>query len=158
MIGQHLDVNNLIFRTWDRSVSIEWPLFILNRLMGFPWPAGSTWVTRDISPPGSWLAEALIGEALRRCRAKPEASGSWQEGEGSWLLAPPVLFPSEQLGFSTLGRVGSLTAEEMDARALSCGCLSQHQAISHPNRAVLRSPQGLCNKGQKRSLGLQMAP
>lgn len=57
-------------------------------------------------------------------QAKPEAAGSWQEGEESWLLALPVLFPSEQLGLSTLGRVGSLTAEEVDARALSCAVLA----------------------------------
>lgn len=79
-------------------------------------------------------------------------------GRGELVPAPPVLFPSEQLGLSALGRVGSLTAEEVDARALSHGCLSQHQAVSHPDLAVLRSPQGLCNKGQKRSLGLQLAP
>lgn len=77
--------------------------------------------------------------------------------KGSWLLAPPVLFPSKQLGLSTLGRAGSLTAEEVGARVLSCSCLSQHQPISHPSPAEL-GPQGLSNKGQKRSLGLQMAP
>lgn len=77
--------------------------------------------------------------------------------EGSWLLASPVLFPSQQLGLSTLGSIGPLTAEEVGARVLSCSCHSQHQPISHPSLAEL-GPQGLSNKGQKRSLGLQMAP